>query len=125
MTAPASPHNPGTIDLVEQVVSDARELLRLEVNLAKTELSHELSAVRSSAIFGVAAFALGLTSLSALIIALGLAFGPSDALGAALFLMASAGVSGLLGYRRFPKKLMVATGVRLRGDEAVLKGHLS
>jgi len=58
MTAAASPTKSGTLDLVEHVARDARELIRLEVDLAKDELGHELAAVKSSAILGVIALAL-------------------------------------------------------------------
>jgi uncharacterized membrane protein YqjE len=113
------------MELVEHVASDVRELVRLELALAKIELGQEVAAVTSSAILGLCAVALGFTGLASLVIALSLAWGPLGAFAAAVLLLACAGICALLGYRRFPKKVMTATALRLKDDGAILKGHLS
>jgi hypothetical protein len=113
------------MELVQRAADDARELIRLEIDLAKNEMRQELEVVMSSAILVAVAITLGLTGLASLVIALGLALGSLAVLAIALLLLASAAISGAIGYRRLPKKVMAATGLRLRDDQALLNGHLS
>jgi uncharacterized membrane protein YqjE len=113
------------MELVQHATRDAKDLIRLEIALARNELGQELAAARSSAILGAAAIALGLTGLASLVIALGLALGSLASLGVAVLLLSSAAIAGSLAHRRLPKTVMRATMRRLTDDAALLKEHLS
>lgn len=121
----ASSSDLGTSELVQRAAMDAKELVRLEIALAKNELALELEAAKSSAIMGGIAVACALTGIGALVLALGLFLGPWVALGVASGLLVTAAVLGFFAYGRFPKKPMGLTGKRLANDETLLKEHLS
>jgi hypothetical protein len=110
---------------MQHAAQDARELIRLEINLARNEVTRELVAVKSSGILVAISLALGLTGLASLVTALGIELGARGALAVGLLLLLAAAISGSIGYRRFPKSMMAATGLRLKDDEAMLKDHLS
>jgi uncharacterized membrane protein YqjE len=115
----------GSVELVRRATTDARDLIRLEIALAKNEITQELAAVRSSAILGAVAIILGLTGFASLAVALGIALGPLGALAMGLLLLASGAISGFVAYRWFPTKVMPATRLRLKDDETLLREHLS
>lgn len=116
-----------TTELLREAIAETRELVRLEVELAKDEVRGELNdAKRAAVMFGVAAVA-ALLAAAMLFVALSLAIfpGPVPALiiGAALVLTATA--AGLLALRRAPRKPLPLTQQRLRSDANALKGGLS
>lgn len=116
-----------TTELLREAIAETRELVRLEVELAKDEVRGELNdAKRAAVMFGVAAVA-ALLAAAMLFVALSLAIfpGPVPALiiGAALVLTATA--TGLLALRRAPRKPLPLTQQRLRSDANALKGGLS
>jgi uncharacterized membrane protein len=119
------PSEPGNIELVQRATSDAKELIRLEIALAKNELNQEIATVKSSAILGALALVCGLTGIASLAAALGLVMGPLAGVALGILLLGCAALLGFFGYRRFPKEVMAATGLRIKDDEAVLKEHLS
>jgi len=125
MMPSASSTEPGSLELMQHAAQDARELIRLEINLARNEVTRELVAVKSSGILVAISLALGLTGLASLVTALGIELGARGALAVGLLLLLAAAISGSIGYRRFPKSMMAATGLRLKDDEAMLKDHLS
>jgi uncharacterized membrane protein YqjE len=116
-----------TADLVREAMYEAKELVRLEVELAKEELKEELQPVkRASILFGVA-FAATALALCMLAVALVLALG-----GTAIVALAIAGgamgVSGAgtwIGYRMLPKSIFDKTRHRLQDDANQLKEHLA
>lgn len=104
--------------LLKRAVSDLRELVTVEVELAKGEVvSQAKEAVAAFALIGSAAvlFILSLTMvLFAVILARGAT--PGRALAAAVMLVAGSVALGLLGYKKLPKKPLERTEKRIKRD---------
>lgn len=114
-------------DLIRQVLEDSRELVRIEVALARDELRSEIKAARHSAIaFGVAAVT-GIVALALLLVALALAIEvsgiPPLVIGAVLLVVAIA--AAVIGYRAMPRKPLPDTQKRLGTDVNLVKEHLA
>ena len=115
------------MDLAKQVLGDARQLVQLEVRLARAELLEELAKAKRAAIAGVIAFASVLLGLCALVVALVLAIGgtPVAALGVALgFLALGAGV-GAFAYASAPHSILDRTRRHVKEDISELKEHVA
>ena len=116
-----------TVDLVREALDEAKELVRLEVELAKNEVSEEVAQAKTAGIaFGVGA-AFGVLTLCLLAVALVLALG-----GTALVALACAagaavitGIGVFLGLSKLPKKPLAETRRRVEGDIKSLKEHLA
>jgi uncharacterized membrane protein YqjE len=115
----------GTVELVQRAMSDARELVRLEVALAKDELRTDLIEAKAAIIRAGIAVVLALSGLASLVVAFGLALGPIAALALALVLLTMAVTLGRAAFRRLPKKPLSSTLQRLRSDESTIGDHLS
>lgn len=116
-----------TADLVREALDEAKELVRIEVSLAKMEVDKEIAAAKRAAVFlGIAAGA-SLLVLSVLATALVLALGGTAlaALGVAGGLMVIAGVCTWIGYGKLPKKPLGRTIERITGDVTQLKEHIA
>jgi hypothetical protein len=118
---------PGTVELVENALRDARELMQLELALARRELKDEVSTVTRAAVGFVLGFACVVVTLallgSALVIALG---------GTALVALGVAGgslvmglIAGGVGYSLLPNKPLAKTRRHLSDDYKQLKEHLA
>ena len=124
---PALLEEASTADLVKEAMDEAKELVRLEVALAKEEVKEELKEVEHAAIsLGVAAGA-SLIVLSLLAVAIVLAVGGTAlaALIVAGCFLVIAGVAAYLGYGLLPKKPMEKTRHRLENDVNQLKEHIA
>jgi membrane protein len=124
------PHAPSpaalsTPSLLGEAVSETRELVRLELALARQELSEELVQIRRAATWGAAALVLGLVFLATLALALVLALGGTAlvALGVAGALLAIAGGLGVVCWRALPKALLRRSRARLQEDFLRLEGE--
>jgi uncharacterized membrane protein len=116
-----------TAELFKEAMDEARQLVRLEVALAKEEVKHELvSAKRAAVAFGVAAAA-SLVVLALLAMALVLALGGTavTALLVALAFLVVAGGAAYAGYSMLPKQPMEQTRRRLQTDLNQLKEHVA
>ena len=115
-----------TSELVRDVLVDVKEMARLELALAKEDMTRQATAVLSAGIFGVVAtvgFAAGLAMLSVgLVLALGGA--PWVAIATALGFLALGGVALGLGLARLPKALLERTRKRIEMDVIALKGPI-
>lgn len=121
------PSSVTTLHLVREALDETKELIKLEVLLAKNEAKRELVQARASAIaFGVATAA-ALLGLAMLLVAVALAIDPRPrtALVLAVVLLIAAGAAGRLGYMRLPKKLLDMTRKRLESDVHQLKEHVA
>ena len=114
-----------TRSLLRDAVAHTKELVRLELGLARQELGEELLQVRRAAILAGVAVALGLVFLSTLAFALVLAWGGTAvvALGVAAGVLAIAGGMGALAYRAIPKRPLARSRERLQKDLTHLKEH--
>jgi len=125
--SPALLEEASTADLVKEAMDEAKELVRLEVALAKEEVKEELKEVQHAAIcLGIAAGA-SVIVLCLLAVAIVLALGGTAlaALGVAGGFLVIAGVAGYLGYGMLPKKPMEKTRHRLENDVNQLKEHIA
>jgi uncharacterized membrane protein len=125
--SPAVLEQTSTADLVREAMDEARELVRLEIDLAKEEMKVELKQLERAAIFmaiGVAASVIVLCLLSmALVLALG---GTAVvALLVALAFVVVGGLAALLGYGFLPKAPLEKTRSRFESDVNQLKEHIA
>ena len=116
-----------TADLVREAMDEAKELVHLEVALAKEEVKEELAQLQHAAIsLGIAAGA-SVIVLCLLAVALVLALGGTAlvALGVAGGFLAVAGIAGYVGYGMLPKNPLEKTRHRLENDVNQLKEHIA
>jgi hypothetical protein len=116
-----------TTDLLQQALGEVGEVVRLEVALARRELTTELAAGKAAAIALGAASASALMALTLLLVAIALAL-PIPWIGAAVIggvLLALAAGLGALGWRKLPKKPLEKTKTRVETDIAEAKERLT
>lgn len=105
-------------ELVKGALGDARELVRLEVELATHEAREQVtSALRAAIAFGAALAAATVALVlfaTALVFALGGDAGVAAAVGGGV--VAAAGVAAAVGYAALPRKPMEQTRARMRSD---------
>ena len=116
-----------TADLVREAMEGARELVRLEVALAKEEMKAELEHVQRAAVGLGIALASSVLVLCLLSVALVLALGGTAivALLVALVFLVIGGVAALVGYSKLPKAPLERTRHRLETDMIQLKEHIA
>lgn len=122
-SAPTPRHEATTAELVREAMKDARQLIQLEVQLARDDLKRELVAARSGAIaLGVSALLLVL-GLALVLVAMALFIfpGPVPALVLGLLLLAGAGVGASMGMKLLPKKPLEDTRRRLETNIEAVK----
>lgn len=127
--SPTAGQNLGTLstpELVRQTMEETKELVRLEVSLARDELRDDLVQLKTAAIVGTAALVVALCMLSALVLTLVLAFGGTVvvALMATGLLALVSGVMAAFAYKQFPKVPLERTRARLKSDINQLKEHI-
>jgi hypothetical protein len=114
-----------TTALLRDAIDETRQLVRIEVALAKDEARKEIQALKAAGIaFGIALLAavLALTTIvSTVVVLVGWVVGAIIA-GVSLVL---AVVLGLTGYRLLPKNPLVETRKRLEDDLHGLKEHVA
>lgn len=123
---PKPPHQATTAELVREAMGDARQLIQLEVQLARDEVKRELVAARSGAIaLGISAV-LAILGLALLLVAIALAIfpGPVPALIIGLVLLAAAGVGASAGIKLLPKKPLEDTRRRLETSIEAVKDQV-
>jgi uncharacterized membrane protein YqjE len=116
-----------TSALVREVVDGTRELVRLEVQLARAELTTELRrATRAAVATGVTlvAFILFLAMIALMVV---LAAGGTvvAALVAAAVFLVIGGMAALVGFIAAPRRPLVRTRERLENDVNQLKEHFA
>lgn len=116
-----------TTTLVREMLDEAKELVRLEVQLAKDDAKIELNHLKMSAIvFGIAA-GVAIIGASTLAVALVLALGGTAlvALAVAGGLLVLAGALAFFGYGLIPKAPLEKTRNRISSDVKQLKEHIA
>jgi hypothetical protein len=116
-----------TTDLVREALDEMKELVRIEVELAKEEGQQELEQAKKAAIGFAISLAASVLVLCVLSMALVLALGgtPLVALAVAGGFLVIGGIAGFIGYGLMPKKPLERTRMRLLGDVAQLKEHIA
>jgi len=115
----------GAVELIEKSVEDGRDLIRLEIDLAKDELLHDLRSARSAAILAAIAIALALNAFASLLVALGVAVGASVVAYVGLALLVTAAVLAFAALRTMPKAPLASTLRRLEADKVTLTESLT
>lgn len=114
-------------DLLKEALGDARELVKLEVELATGEVKKQVnSALRAAVAFGVALSAVTI-ALSLFAVALVLALGGTAAVAAAVgggFVLIAGGAAAY-GYSAIPKKPLEQTRARVESDVQQIKENLA
>jgi hypothetical protein len=116
-----------TADLVREALDETKELVRIEIEIAKSEFEQELGRAKKAAIgFGIALGASVLV-LCLLAVALVLALGGTAlvALAVAGGFFVAAGLGAFFGYSVLPKDPMKRTRRRLKTDVNQLKEHIA
>jgi uncharacterized membrane protein YqjE len=116
-----------TTDLVREALDEAKELVKIEVELAKNEVKKEVGEIKTAAVGFAVALAASFVFLSLLAVALVLALGgsPLAALGVAAGFLVLAAAAGYAGYAKLPKKPLEQTRHNLRNDVNQLKEHIA
>lgn len=124
---PAMLEEASTAELVKEAMDEAKELVRLEVALAKEEVRAELARLQHAAIWLGIATGAALVVLCLLAVALVLVLGGTAlaALGVAGGLLVVAGITGYLGYGKLPRRPLEKTRDRLESDVNQLKEHIA
>jgi len=114
----AEPPPPSSTELVKEAVEEAKELIRLEVELAKDEVKREAADAKNAGIaFGIGVAVL-LVGVSLLFVALALAIfpGPIPSLVLGLALVTAAVLACAAGVKLLPKKPLAETRRRIEAD---------
>jgi uncharacterized membrane protein YkgB len=111
------------VELAREVVEQAKELVRLEVALAREELHRDVTAAKGVGIAGGVAAVTALIGATMLLVALALLLGlgplPAFIIGCAL--VAIAIVSAIVALQVIPKQPMGGTRTRVMQDVRLLK----
>ncbi|MEY2936025.1 MAG: hypothetical protein RL033_6774 [Pseudomonadota bacterium] len=120
------PDDLSTSELLRQTLDETKELVRLEVELARQDVSSELKQVKAAGILLGIAAAFAVVAVAMLDVALIIALGTTvtAALVVALIVLLEVGVLGYLGYRKLPKAPLQRTRERLTSDVRELKEHV-
>jgi uncharacterized membrane protein YqjE len=114
-------------ELAVRTIEDARELVKIELALAKQDLREELKAITRAGIeLGVAA-GCALIAITMFVVTITLALdGAGLALGFAIVFLVAAAITGALGIAAFPKKhLLEPTRDRIANGVDRIKEHVT
>lgn len=116
-----------TAQLVREAFEEGKELIKLEVELARDEALEELKQVKTAAIGFVVALAATTLMFAMLGVALVFALGATwvAALEVAAGFLVVSSVAGLVAYSKLPMKPLEKTRGRLKSDISQLKEHLA
>lgn len=115
-----------TGELVRQTLEETKELVRLEVALAREDLRAELKQAKTAGILLGIAAALAVVAIAMFDVAVIIALGNTvtAALIVAFLVVAEVAVIGFIGYRKLPKAPLQRTRERLTSDVRELKEHV-
>lgn len=114
-------------ELLREALGETRDLVQIEVALAREELQSAFSAAKVSVFAFGAAAALALVAFAMFVVAMvmGLKVGWVGALVAGGILLVLAASLALIGWRVMPKKLMGGTKERLQADVKQLRERIA
>jgi uncharacterized membrane protein YqjE len=120
------PDDVSTGELLRQTLDESKELVRLELALAREDLRSELKQVKTAGILLGIAAAFAVVAIAMLDVAVIIALGNTvtAALIVALLVVLEVAVFGYLGYRKLPKVPLQRTRERLTSDVRELKEHV-
>ena len=114
-------------DLMKEAFGEAKQLIKLEVALAKDEAKQEAIGLIKSTIAFSAAVLFAVFGVCMLLVALALAIfpGPIPALIIGLVLVVAAVIGTIYGVKKLPKKPLANTQRRLKTDVQVFKERIA
>jgi hypothetical protein len=112
-----------TPELLQRTLAELRELLQIEISLAKNEAAAEFESAKAAALSGVVAFGLGLSAMNLLLFALFMALGILPSVIVGLVMAAAAVWLAIHARARFPKSILSDTRKRLSEDVDRLREH--
>ncbi len=114
-------------ELVREALDETKQLVQIEVALAKAELRTQVTTAKVSAVAFSVALMTGILALAMGLVSLALAFstGPLPALIIALTLLAVSIAAGVLGFMEFPRMPIPMTQKRLESDLRLIKEHIA
>jgi hypothetical protein len=117
---------PPAAELIREALEETRDLVRIEIALAREEIGGQLAKAKVGAIALGAAAALALLASTMALVAMAAAFACVwiAALVIAGILLIAAGVIGLFGWRAMPKRPLAETRGRLESDLEQLKERI-
>jgi hypothetical protein len=116
-----------TVELALEALREMRELITLEIALAREELRAELGRARVAAVaFGIAAGA-ATTAFTMFLVTIATALAPTwlAALVMGAGLLVTAGVLGYVGFRALPRRPLAETRERLESDVKRLRERIA
>lgn len=113
--------------MLRKALDGTKELVRLELALAREELKEDVRRLEVAAILAGVAILLVLLTLSTLVVALVLAVGatPVSALLVSAALAAIGGALALAAYKKMPRVPLERTRARLKSDVHQIGEHLT
>jgi uncharacterized membrane protein YqjE len=120
-------HEPSTAELFREALDEAKELARLEIEIARSEVEMEIARAKRAAIGVGIALAAGVLVMCVLAMALVLALGGTalTALGVAGVMLLVGGAAAIVAYAVAPKRPLEHTKEELRRDVGQLKEHMA
>jgi uncharacterized membrane protein YqjE len=115
-----------TSTLLRQTIDETKELVRLELALAREELSEDLQRLKIAAILGSVAIVLAVMTLSTLVVALVLWVGGTalGALAVSVALAAVCAVIAVVSYKNVPRVPLERTRARLTSEVRQFEEHI-
>jgi uncharacterized membrane protein YqjE len=116
-----------TVALLREALDETRDLVRLEVELARVELKAELTRAMAAGVALGAAGALSIAGFAMFMVAIATAFSMTwlAALLIGVVLALLAGAAGLAGWKALPRKPLGETKERLESDLKQLKERIA
>ncbi len=116
-----------TAELLREALDETRELVRLEVALAREELTAELSLAKAAVACIGAAGALVVSGVTLMLAAIALAFTKAWIVSLVIggILVVLAGAIGFGGWKSIPRKLLGETRERIGSDLKQLKERIA
>lgn len=123
----AGPRATPASELLAQTLSEARELVRLEVRLARAELKEEVARAKRAAIVGAIGATFVVLALSSLVVAAVLALGGTAVTALVVAaVLAGLGVASIaIAYAAVPKAVLGQTREQIKSDVEQLKEHVA
>jgi protein-S-isoprenylcysteine O-methyltransferase Ste14 len=120
-------YDPPVTELIREALDDTRQLVRIEVALARDELQREVAAAKAGAMASGIAVAVAVAALTMFVVAVVLALkaGWIGALVAGAILLVTALTLGLIGWKLMPTTPMGQTKGRLQANVAQLKERIA
>lgn len=116
-----------TSTILRQTIDETKELVRLELALAREELQGDLRRLKVAAILAAVAIVLALSTLATLILALVLALGGTalSAVAVAVVLAVVCAALALGAYKNVPRVPLERTRARLASEVRQLEEHVT